>query len=102
MQVSNHCNNDRQLPLTTGLMCTVIGDDGWIFRGNSNSMSRSSLMFETNTSLRLGMLLEVKLDVAAGKSLGLQAMVKVVAINRIAGSNGYQVNSAIEEMALKI
>ena len=95
-------HSDRQLPLTTGLVISVVGDAEHPFRGNSNSLSRSNFTFETDTSLRPGMLLQIKLDIAAGISYGLQAMVKVLTISPIAGSNAYQVSSAIEEMALKI
>jgi hypothetical protein len=95
-------HSERQLPLTTGLVICVVGDTQQVFRGNSNSLSRSNFTFETDTSLRPGMLLQIKLDIAAGISYGLQAMVKVLTISPIAGSNAYQINSAIEEMALKI
>lgn len=95
-------SNDRQLPLTTSLIFTVNGDNEKVFHGNSNSLSRSNFVFETDTSLQTGMLLQIKLDVASSKNLGLQCMVKVVAIKPLVGSNAYQISSAIEEMALKI
>lgn len=93
---------DRQLPLTTHLIFTVNGNNEKVFHGNSNSLSRNNFIFETDTTLQTGMLLQIKLDVASSKKVGLQCLAKVVAIRPVVGSNAYQISSAIEEMALKI
>ena len=102
MHASNNCTIERPQPINTSLIFTVVGNGKNVFQGNSNSLSRNCFIFETDTSLCLGMLLQIKLSVAAAKNLGLQALVKVIAINQITGSNNYQISSAIEEMALKI